>query len=145
MPTAYGNPNSPSGQAKIAAARAVGLDANANWYQIKKAQEEQAAVAAARAATNRANQQAAEAKTAAELTIKSNKNEADKRNNESNLSKQQKQLTTENKNQVTDQKEREEMVRTFQTRRRGRAALRINLGSYAGSSYEGSSGISINL
>ena len=124
----------------LAAAKAVGLDANANWYQIKKAQEEQAAVAAARAATNRAS----EAKTAAELTIKQNKNEADKRNNESNLSKQQKQLTTENKNQVTDQKEREEMVRTFQTRRRGRASLRINLGSY-GSSYEGSSGISINL
>jgi hypothetical protein len=144
MPTAYGNPNSPKGQAKLAAAKAVGLDANANWAMIEKAQKEQAALAAARAATNRATQQASEAKTAAELTIKQNKNEADKRNNESNLSKQQKQLTTENKNQVTDQKEREEMVRTFQTRRRGRASLRINLGSY-GSSYEGSSGISINL
>ena len=146
------SPKSPGYQQKLAAARAVGLDGNANWAQIRKAQEEKSALAATQAATNRANQQAAQAKqqaekakAATELTIQRNKNEADRRRNESNLSKQQQQSTIEDQNQVIAQKEREKMVRTFQTRRRGRASLRINLGSDYGSFYEGSSGISINL
>jgi hypothetical protein len=71
--------------------------------------------------------------------------QAEKTRNETELAKQQRKSTAEDQNQVIAQKEREKMVRTFQTRRRGRASLRINLGSDYGSSYEGSSGISINL
>ena len=139
------SPKSSGYQQKLAAAKAVGLDGNANWAQINEAKKKQDEMAAAQAATDRANQRAAAVKAEAELTIKRNKNEADRRRNESDLSKQQKQSTAEDQNQVIAQKEREKMVRTFQTRRRGRASLRINLGSDYGSSYEGSSGISINL
>jgi colicin import membrane protein len=71
--------------------------------------------------------------------------QAEKTRNETNLANQQKKATAEDQNQVAAQREREKMVRTFQTRRRGRASLRINLGSNSGSPYEGSSGISINL
>lgn len=134
-----------SPNARIAAAAAVGLGPNSNWAQINSAQKRQAELAAAHAATDRASQQANAAKAAAELTITRNKNEATQRKNETELGKQQTQLTTESKNQADSQKEREKMVRTFQSRRRGRAALRINLGSNSGSSYEGSSGININL
>jgi hypothetical protein len=145
MPTAYGNPNSPLGQAKLAAARAVGLDANANWAQIKKAQEtrkaQQATQQATQQSSKRAEQlkkQAIAAKAAADLTIKKNQNEA-------SLASQNKSQTAESKINTDEQNEREEMVRTFKSKRRGRAALRINLGSSSGSPYEGSSGISITL
>jgi hypothetical protein len=139
------SPNSSSYQQKLAAARSVGLDGNANWAQINAAKKKQEEEQAAQAAANRATQQAEATKAAAELTIKKNKNEADRRRNETDLVRQERASTVENQNQVIAQKEREKMVRTFQTRRRGRSSLRINLGSDYGSSYEGSSGISIIL
>jgi hypothetical protein len=102
-------------------------------------------------AQRRAEEQARLDKTTADNTRRKKEIEtalnlqADKTRNETELAKQQRKSTTEDQNQVIAQKEREKMVRTFQTRRRGRASLRINLGSDYGSSYEGSSGISINL
>lgn len=132
------SPKSSSYQQKLAAAKAVGLDGNANWAQINEAtalKKKQDELAATQAAAKRA-------KNEAELTITRNRNEEERRKNETNLTQQQQKQ----KSLVeTDQQEREKMVRTFQTRRRGRASLRINLGSAAGSPYEGSSGISINL
>ena len=86
-----------------------------------------------------------EIETALNLQAEKTRNETEKARNETELAKQQRKSTAEDQNQVIAQKEREKMVRTFQTRRRGRASLRINLGSDYGSSYEGSSGISIIL
>ena len=71
--------------------------------------------------------------------------QTEKTRNETALKQQQQQQQKSSDTTDADQQERERMVRTFQTRRRGRASLRINLGSDYGSSYEGSSGISINL
>jgi hypothetical protein len=135
------SPKSSSYQAKLAAARAVGLDGNANWVQIQRAQEMRKAQQATQQSAQRASQaqkQAVAAKTAADLTIKKSQNEA-------SLASQNKSQTAESKINTDEQNEREEMVRTFKSKRKGRSALRINLGSSSGSSYEGSSGISITF
>jgi hypothetical protein len=135
------SPKSSSYQAKLAAARAVGLDGNANWAQIQKAQEMRKAQQAIQQSAQRASQaqkQAVAAKTAADLTIKGNRNEA-------SLASQNKPQTVESKINADEQNEREEMVRTFKSKRKGRSSLRINLGSSSGSPYEGSSGISITF
>jgi len=136
------SPKSPGYQNKLAAARAVGLDGNANWAQIRKAEEEQAARKAAQQATQRAN----EAKAAATLAETQRRNEEGRRRNEIALQGNQAR-SLETLNRTYDQKEKEQMIRTFQTRRRGRAALRIkvNTGNSGSSSYEGSSGISISM
>jgi hypothetical protein len=126
------SPKSSSYQEKVAAAKAVGLDANANWVEIKEAQK-QAELARITAENLKKQRERGEA-----LRLQD-----EKTRNENSLKQQQQQQ--QKKSAVTiDQQERERMVRTFQTRRRGRASLRINLGS-SGSPYEGSSGISINL
>ena len=143
MPTAYGDITSELGRAKFAAARAVGLDANANWAMIEKAQKAQKAQQSLGAAQQRVQQsqrRAAAAKKERDLQI-------NKQRNEGNLASQyaNKSQTAESKINADEQNEREEMVRTFKSRRKGRAALRINIGNGYGSAYEGSSGISITL
>jgi hypothetical protein len=143
------SPKSPSYQNKLAAARAVGLDGNANWAQIRKAEEEQAAKKAAQQATQRAN----EARAAATLAETQRRNEETQRRNEEGRRRNENALqgsqarSLETLNRTYEQKEKEQMIRTFQTRRRGRAALRIkmNTGNSGSSSYEGSSGISISM
>jgi hypothetical protein len=140
MPTAYGDTTSELGRAKFAAARAVGLDANANWGMIEKAQKAQQSLRAAQQRVQQSQRRAAAAKKERDLQI-------NKQRNEGNLASQyaNKSQTAESKINADEQNEREEMVRTFKSRRKGRAALRINIGNGYGSAYEGSSGISISL
>lgn len=137
------SPKSSSYQQKLAAARAVGLDGNANWAMITKAQEAQKAQQAIRAAqqgVQQSQRRATAAKNERDLQI-------NKQRNEANLASQyaNKPQTAESKINADEQNEREEMVRTFKSKRKGRAALRINIGNGSGSAYEGSSGISITL
>ena len=141
------SPNSPSYQAKLAAARAVGLDGNANWVQIQKAQKARQAAQASQQGVQQAKKRADIAEKRADAAEQQRVLQINKNRNESSLASQyaDKPQTAESKINSDEQSEREEMVRTFKSKRKGRSALRINIGSGSGSAYEGSSGISITL
>ena len=134
------SPKSSGYQQKLAAARAVGLDGNANWAMIEKAQKAQQSLRAAQQRVQQSQRRATAAKKERDLQI-------NKQRNEANLASQyaNKPQTAESKINADEQNEREEMVRTFKSKRKGRAALRINIGNGSGSAYEGSSGISITM
>ena len=134
------SPKSSGYQQKLAAARAVGLDGNANWAMIEKAQKAQQSLRAAQQRVQQSQRRATAAKNDRDLQI-------NKQRNEANLASQyaNKPQTAESKINADEKNEREEMVRTFKSKRKGRAALRINIGNGYGSAYEGSSGISISL
>ncbi len=113
---------------------------NAALLAAQQAQQAQA-VAAADEAKRKAD--AAAARAALEAKKGRNEAEVSQRNTEQfRKASEDSQETAVNKD---EQREREKMVRTFAAKKRGRASLRINLGSNSGSSYEGSSGISISL
>lgn len=134
------SPKSSSYQQKLAAARAVGLDGNANWAMIAKAQKAQQSLRAAQQGVQQSQKRAVAAEQQRVLQINKNQNESSLASQYAN-----KPQTAESKINSDEQSEREEMVRTFKSKRKGRSALRINIGSGSGSAYEGSSGISITL
>lgn len=105
-----------------------------------QAQAQQAQQAAAEA-----ERRAAAARAAAELSARKGRNESEIQKRGSEQMEQASKEATETVVNREEQKEREKMVRTFKSGRKGRASLRINLGSGSGSAYEGSSGISITL
>ena len=81
---------------------------------------------------------------AAALAKKKTENEGVIRNRISAMEAQRKQQTVESITEQEQQRERDQMVKTSSTRRKGRKSLRINIEN-GSSSYEGSSGINITI
>lgn len=92
-----------------------------------------------------AAQRLADQKAANELRLKKLRNEGEVAKRMEEVKTQKERQTAETAVDLEQRKEKEKMLRTFSTRTKGRKALRINIGDGSGSSYEGSSGISINI